>query len=209
MINENLTASYPLRAVARILCIALLLVTHQAPLFADARSDGEQGIEAFKRGDLIESMELLERSARGGYAPAQVTLAYILDISERDEEAFKWYQEAASAGDPAGIFGLASMYEKGEGVERDRVKAGELTRRAAELDYLLAMRAYAYALENGGLGFERDPAAALDWFRRTAEAGDQVAMSRLKEAYSEGQLGLPVDPEKAAYWEAKIMNQGE
>ena len=197
------------RAMARTLLAACLLALPQSPLLADARTDGDEGIAAFERGDLIRSMELLERSARCGYAPAQVTLAYILDISERDEEAFKWYQEAAAANDPGGIFGLGTMYEKGEGVERDPVKAGELMQRAAEMEHMLAIRAYAYALENGDLGFERDEASALEWFRRGAEAGDQVAMRRLRDAHQLGQLGLPVDPKKAADWEEKMNNRGE
>ena len=133
-----------------------------------------------------------------------MTLAYILDISERDEEAFNWYQQAADSNDPAGIFGLGNMYAKGEGTARDPQQAGQLTRRAAEMAHAPAMRAYAYALENGTLGFTRDDAAAVEWFQKAAEAGDQVSMRRLKDAYSQGQLGLPVDPAQASAWEEKI-----
>ena len=192
------------RTVATAIFIFCLLVISQSPTLADAKTDGDRGIEAFRQGNLIESMQLLERSAKAGYAPAQVTLAYILDYSERDKEAFGWYQQAADSNDPAGIFGLGGMYAKGEGVGRDPVKAGQLTRRAAEMAHLPAMRAYAYALENGALGFARDDAAAVEWFRKSAEAGDQVSMHRLKDAYSQGQLGLPVDPAQASAWEEKI-----
>jgi len=192
------------RIVATATFIFCLLVVPQSPALADAKTDGDRGIEEFRQGNLIESMQLLERSAKGGYVPAQVTLAYILDFSERDEEAFGWYQQAADSNDPAGIFGLGGMYAKGEGIGRDPVKAGQLTRRAAEMAHLPAMRAYAYALENGALGFTRDNAAAVEWFEKAAEAGDQVSMQRLKDAYSQGQLGLPVDPAQASAWEEKI-----
>lgn len=181
-----------------------LLLMPQSPLLADAKTDGDRGIEAFRQGNLIESMQLLERSAKEGYTPAQVTLAYILDFSERNEEAFNWYRQAADSNDPAGIFGLGGMYAKGEGVERNAQKAGEMIRRAAEMAHLPAMRAYAYALENGALGFARDEATAVEWFRLAAEAGDQVSMRRLQDAYSQGQLGLPVDPAQASVWEDKI-----
>jgi TPR repeat protein len=181
-----------------------MLVLQQSAVLADARTDGERGIESFRQGRLIESMELLEPSARGGYAPAQVTLAYILDFSERDEEAVHWYRQAAESNNASGIFGLGSMYAKGEGVERDPHKAGQLTRQAAQMEHLLAMRAYAYALQNGALGFERDLTAAVEWFLKAATAGDQVSMRRLQDAYRLGQLGLPVDPDQAAAWENKL-----
>ncbi|HEY5740201.1 MAG TPA: sel1 repeat family protein, partial [Gammaproteobacteria bacterium] len=84
-------------------------------------------------------------------------------------------------------------------------EAGRLIRRAAEMEHLLAMRVYAYALEEGSLGFASDHAAAVEWFRRAAQAGDTVAMRRLRDAYAEGLLGLPVDPEQAAQWDEKIM----
>ena len=190
-----------------IFALCLLGSSLQSPLLADAKTDGDRGIEAYRQGRLIEAMELLERSSQGGYAPAQVMLAFILDTSERDDEAFEWYRQAAEANLPAGIFGLGSMYAKGEGVERDPVEAGRLIRRAAEMEHLPAMRSYASALENGNLGFERDPAAAAEWFQQAAQAGDPVAMRRLRDAYAQGQLGLPVDPEQAAQWEAKITGK--
>jgi TPR repeat protein len=72
------------------------------------------------------------------------------------------------------------------------------------MDHLMAIRVYAYALEDGSLGFASDHAAAVEWFRLAAQAGDPVAMHRLRDAYTEGQLGLPVDPEQAAHWDAQI-----
>jgi len=192
------------RGTVQSILALVLFALLQHPLSADSRTDGEQGIEAFRQGRLIEAMELLERSAVDGYAPAQVNLAYILDTSERDREAFEWYRRAAEANDPAGIFGLGGMYAKGEGVARDAAMAGRLTRRAAEMEHLPAMRAYAYALQNGSLGFDRDTRAAAEWFHRAAQAGDPVSMRRLRDAYALGQLGLPVDPRQAAQWDASI-----
>jgi TPR repeat protein len=195
------------RIVALVIFLSCLLTMQQSLVLADAKSVGDRGIEAFRQGNLIESMQLLEHSANGGYVPAQVTYAYILDISERDEEAVKWYLEAAESNDPAGIFGLGGMYAKGEGVERDPQKAGQWTRQAAEMEHVPAMRTYAYALENGSLGFAQNPTAAAEWFLKAAQAGDDVAMRRLKNAYDEGQLRLPIDPEQASFWEEKINPQ--
>ncbi|HEY5740398.1 MAG TPA: hypothetical protein VIW27_11780, partial [Gammaproteobacteria bacterium] len=114
--NRNRAASG--RIARRAIFAACLFGALQSPLLADAQTDGERGIEAYQQGRLIEAMQLLESAAQGGYAPAQVLLAFIHDAAENDSEAFEWYQRAAEAGDAAGIFGLGSMYAKGEGVER-------------------------------------------------------------------------------------------
>ena len=192
------------RIGAPAILLSCLLTMQQSPLLADARSDGDRGIEAFRQGNLIESMQLLERSALAGYVPAQVTYAYILDISERDEDAVKWYRQAAESNDPAGKFGLGGMYAKGEGVERDPQQAGLWTRQAAEMEHVPAMRAYAYALENGSLGFAQNFTLSVEWFLKAAVAGDDVSMRRLKNAYAAGQLGLPIDPVQASFWDEKI-----
>jgi TPR repeat protein len=149
---------------------------------ADAKADGDRGIEEYANGNLIESIQLLEKSANEGYVRAQVFLAYILDQGEQDLQAFHWYQRAAESSDPAGLFGLGSMYAKGEGTEKNPILAGILIRQAARLDHMEAMRAYAYALENGNLGFPQDHAGAAEWFVKAAAAGDQVSMRRLMEA---------------------------
>ncbi|UCH40122.1 MAG: hypothetical protein JSU67_18705, partial [Gammaproteobacteria bacterium] len=70
-------------AIKKNLVFALLLMSAVVPpgLQADARSDGERGIAEYRKGNLIVGMELLQKSAEAGYAPAQTTLAYILDAA--------------------------------------------------------------------------------------------------------------------------------
>ncbi len=173
------------------------------PILADAKSDGDKGIEEYRKGNLIQALELLKSSAERGYAPAQVTLAFILDYAEDDEEAFHWYQQAAEQNDAGGFFGMAIMYSKGEGTAKDPVKAGELIKQSADMQHLPAMRALAYALEVGNYGLKKDDSEAVQWYLRAAEAGDKASMQRLKEAYSAGELGLAVDADQAAEWERK------
>ena len=172
----------------------------------DAITDGDRGIEEFRKGNLIEAMELLRSSAMQGYAPAQNTLAYILDQSEEDKDAFHWFQQAALQGNSAGQFGLGNMYAKGEGVARDPIKAGEWIRKSAQQMHVPAMRAYAYALEFGQLGFNQDEQAAGQWYLKAADAGDEVAMRRLSIAFAKGELGFRQDMIQAAFWESKIKN---
>lgn len=189
-----------------ILCYlaSLALIPWPSPAAADARADGERGIAEYRGGNLIDGMRLLESSARAGYVPAQVTLAYILDQSENNAAAFHWYSEAARSNDPAALFGLGGMFAKGEGTAPDPARAGELIRRAAELDHVPAMRAYAYALEHGSLGFAHRYGSAAEWFRRAAEHGDPDSMRRLRDAYRLGQLGLAVDEREATAWDAQM-----
>lgn len=187
--------------------MALLLLL-PSMLQADARSDGDQGIAEYRKGNLIEAMQLLEKSAAQGYVPAQTTLAYILDAAEQDDDAFHWYQQAAESNDATGLFGLGGMYIKGEGTVKDPVKGGQLIKRAAQLEHVRAMRVYARALEHGQLGLEPDHRSAAEWYQKAARLGDQNSMRRLKEAYTLGQLGLPVDPQQVEAWDEKI-NQPE
>jgi len=185
-----------------LILISILLMP--STLQADARSDGELGIAEYRNGNLIEAMQLLEKSAMQGYLPAQTTLAFILDSAERDSEAFHWYREAAERQDAAGLFGLAGMYAKGEGITKDPGKAGRLIQQAAGLEHLEAMRVFAHALEYGQLGFSTSPGTAAKWYRQAAGLGDEVSIRRLQQAYSLGQLGLPVDAQQAEAWRKKL-----
>jgi TPR repeat protein len=191
-----------------LICLLALFLLLPSTLQADARTDGDQGIEEYRKGNLIEGMQLLEKSAAQGYAPAQTTLAYILDASEQDADAFHWYQQAAESNDAAGLFGLGGMYIKGEGTVKDPIKGGQLIEKAAQFDHVQAMRVYARALEHGQLGIEPDQRSAAEWYLKAASLGDQNSMLRLKKAYTLGQLGLPVDPQQVEAWDKKI-NQPE
>lgn len=194
----------PVNYFGGLLLALVSILAIPATLQADARSDGDQGIAEYRKGNLIEAMQLLEKSAAQGYIPAQTTLAFILDSAERDVDAIHWYQQAAEHQDTAGLFGLAGMYAKGEGADKDPRKAGQLTRQAAQLGHVEAMRVYAHALEYGQLGFEQSPPSAAKWYLKAAGLGDQISMQRLKKAYTEGELGLPVDAQQARAWRNKL-----
>jgi len=195
------------RIFGEIIFLFSFLMLSSSFVLADAKTDGDKGIEEFRNGNLIKAMRLLEISAEQDSVPAQVTLAYILDQSEQNSEAFHWYQQAAKNKDAAGLFGLGGMYAKGEGTPADPPKAGQLIKQSALLGHLPAMRAYAYALEYGQLGFSQNNSAAAEWFLKAANSGDEVSMLRLRNAYTLGQLGMSIDPEQASKWDAEI-NKG-
>lgn len=191
----------------RVLCYTILLMCCNSLAHSDAIVDGNKGIEEFRKGNLIEAMQLLRSSAKQGYAPAQNTLAYILDQSEVNEDAFYWFQQAALQGHAAGQLGLGNMYAKGEGIKKDPIKAGEWIEKSARQMHVPAMRAYAYALEFGQLGFTQDKKSSGQWYLKAANAGDEVAMRRLSKAYRIGELGFKQDSTQAIFWESKINNR--
>ena len=190
----------------KVILIALSITTMAQTSSAQpsAAELGEEGIREYEQGNLIDAMALLNQSAEQGYLPAQVRLGYILDQAEENEAAVEWFRSAADANDPAAQLGLAKMYAKGEGLEKNNELAVQWLRRAVAQDYPPAMSIYAYALERGEMGLTPDPAQALHLFQRAGETQDNVAMTRLVRAYRSGELGLAADPEIASNWENKL-----
>ena len=195
--------------ILRLASLLLINFSLISTTLADAKTDGDKGIAEYRQGNMIEGMQLLQKSAEQGYAPAQVTLAYILDHAEQNKEAFFWYEAAAEQKNAGGIFGLGTMYAKGEGAEKDHIKAGRLIEQSAQLGHIPAMLAYANALEHGQLGFDRSNSKSATWYLKAANAGDDFSMQRLKKAYLNGELGLSKDLEEAAKWDAKINPKTE
>jgi TPR repeat protein len=100
------------------------------------------------------------KAAEAGSALAQARLAWIHDLSEENEAAVKWYRASADQGHPDGQYGLAEMYAKGEGVEKDLDEAVLWFTRAAENGNLRAQRVLISAYKNGVLGQTADPLKA-------------------------------------------------
>jgi TPR repeat protein len=146
----------------------------------------------FARGDLSAAMALWKKAAEQGHAPAQARLGDILDKSEEDEEAVKWYRNAAAQGNAAGEFGLGQMYAKGEGLDKDLVQAQAHLLRAAQLDHPAAIGVLMQAYRNGGLGLARDPVQADAW---------EARLVALVPAYQ--RAGAPKAAEKARKKDAK------
>lgn len=148
--------------------------------FADPGRDAGLAEKAYNAGDLPGAMELLRKAAVQSYAPAQVRLAELLDAAEEDEEAVRWLRIAAEQGSAAGELGLGGMYLKGEGVERDPVKAIYWFRRAAEQNYLPAVELLARGYRTGGFGSEADIKLAQFWENRASALKDSMAAEKIK-----------------------------
>lgn len=145
-----------------------------SPGAGDARADEaseifEKGLAAYNRGDLPGALPLFRQAAEEGSADAQAWLGYLLDFAEDDAEAVRWYKAAAEQGHAEGLAGLADMYAKGEGVEKDPGEARLLYEKAAEAGQDRAARVLAQAYEQGGLDVQPDAGMAAYWKSREAE----------------------------------------
>jgi TPR repeat protein len=167
-------------SIRRFAYLTTLLATTSlvSPVLAQADPDAEEpqaevddfqtGLDAYNRGDLPGAMTSFRVAAEAGSEEAQVWLGYILDQSENNEEAVRWYRAAADQGNIDGIVGLAEMYAKGEGVDRDLDKARALFEKAAEAGHAGSIRVLVAAYENGGLGIEADATELAYWKSREA-----------------------------------------
>jgi len=158
--------------------VVLSCLVLAGPISAEAQAEDaskafEKGLAAYNRGDLPGALPLFRQAAEGGSAEAQAWLGYILDFAEENDEAVRWYRASAEQGLAEGMAGLADMYAKGEGVEKDVAEARSLYERAAGAGSDRAARVLAGAYETGGLGVEADAARAAYWKSREAElSGD-------------------------------------
>ena len=63
------------RIFGEVIFLFCFLMLPSSLVLADAKTDGDKGIAEYRKGNLIEAMDLLEKSAVKGYTPAQITLA--------------------------------------------------------------------------------------------------------------------------------------
>ena len=189
------------------LCLICALLISISPL---ARAEtSEQYVElaeqAFEKADIVSAMNYYRKAANNGYAPAQNRLAYLLDKSEENEEAFAWYQKAAAQNDAEAQFNLARLHAAGEGVKQDHEQAYLLFTKSAEQRYAPAIRVLALAHEQGQLGQRIDYEKSQHWLQLGQQVNDYWSIKRLAKAYSEGELGLRINREKAAELEQQLL----
>lgn len=192
-----------------IVLLAALLAWQGWAAAASSEEDFHAGSQAYRRGDVVQAVVLLRKSADAGHAPSQTLLAYILDKAGANEEAVAYYRRAAAQGDPEGGFALGLMYAAGEGVERDLAQARRWIAHAAEMGHAGAINTLASAYIRGELGIDepqRNSANALRWVRMAADSGYLPAMEDLAAAYRTGAYGLAIDVREAEALDAKVVS---
>jgi TPR repeat protein len=195
----------PLRSISSLWIIAGLLAL-VPPIGVSAESIEDyiaEAEKAFDRSDIVSAIANYRKAAEAGNVSAQNRLAYLLNVSEQNQEAIAWYQKAAAAGSAEAEFHLAGMYAEGDGTAQDLGQALSLFTSAANKGYPPAIHVMAAAYENGEMGLRVDYEAAREWLDRGIQLNDPWAIERLAKAYSNGELGLRIDRQEAARLEQR------
>src|SRR5438046_2467882 len=93
----------------------------------------------------------------------------------RDRVNLERTQTSAAAGDANAIGNLADRYWRGDGVNRDRSKAVDLYRRAADLGNGAAMLQLGFLHQNG-TDLPKGDEQAARWFGKAVDSGNESAM---------------------------------
>lgn len=189
--------------------LGVVLIGWACGTVAAPQEDFRVGESAYRAGDVAGALSPLRRAADAGHAPAQALYGHILDVSEFNEEASRYYRQAAEQGNADGQFGLAALYASGEGIERDAAAARQWFERAAAQGHAHAINALAQAYLAGDLGFKPGPqeTAGLAWVRKAADQGYYPSLDYLARGLRSGSFGV-VDLDQAERLEARMRALG-
>ena len=115
-------------------------------------------------------------------------------------------QKKAEQGDAEAQFNLGVLYDNGEGVKQNRVKAAEWYRLAAEQEHAKA-QCNLGVLYDRGKGVEQNHTEAAKWYRRAADKGNAAAQSNLGLLYDSGK-GVEQNHTEAAKWYRRAADKG-
>ena len=119
-------------------------------------------------------LKLLRDSAEKGWIPAMINLGYLAEagkyIRQDYNEAFRWFERAATLGIGEAQLQLGACYHYGFGTSPNFSMAAKFYRLSADQTNFVAMKSLGYLLMNGyGVNKNEDAAKAL--FLRAANEG--------------------------------------
>jgi len=140
-----------------------------------------------------------------------MSLGFIYEVGQGVEadldEARRWYERGAAAGDGIAMYALGRLYEFAIGVERDYAQAFAWYAQSALTGEIPAALTRMGILHADGLGVEQDYSTARDLWEEAALAGDDDALLNLGYLYQAGQ-GVPTDMERAARYYIEALSLG-
>ena len=122
------------------------------------------------------------------------------------EAAGQWLALAEDGCAPAQR-ALGSLYERGQGVEKNAANAFEWTKKAAEQNDPVAMFNLA-CYHDKGFGVKKNQQTALTWYRKAAEYGHPEAAALIASLIETGDRGLEKDMDEAVRWYQIAANRG-
>jgi hypothetical protein len=135
----------------------------------DARAMFFAACVCWRRNELMEDIELVQRAAQLGYAPAQARVSEWKLGSER----FSWAEKAAAQGDRDGLCCFANCLWNAVGCAVDKSRALVLYKEAAELENLYGCWWYAER------AFTEDDWERFHWWGRAATLGEEASRQSL------------------------------
>ncbi|MBL0173363.1 MAG: sel1 repeat family protein [Gemmatimonadaceae bacterium] len=120
-----------------------------------------------------DAFDACASEAASGKALAQRQLAMLYlegrGTGRSDQQATKWFTDAANNGDIESMFQFALALERGRGIKKDQSAALRWYTRAADGGHAAAQYALGQAYERGRLGARKDKRQALEWYRKAAD----------------------------------------
>src|SRR5262245_6778407 len=141
----------------------------------------------------------------GGATGIIVELQHHMNDSTK-KQVFAVFQAGADHGDGISMANLGKLYQYGQGVAQDYVKARDWYEKAAANGYANAMFSLGGLYQNGQ-GVAQDYAKAREWYEKGAAKGDASAMFSLGGLYESG-AGVAQDYAKAREWYEKGADKG-
>ena len=114
--------------------------------------------------------------------------------------------DKARNGDPIAQLEIGICYQKGDGVEKDEIKAFEWFEQSARQGNADAQTCLGLCY-GMGMGVQKDFDQAIKWWRKAAYQGHPQAQYYLGNCYNHG-TGVSVDYTHAALWYQKAAEQG-
>lgn len=128
-------------------------------------------------------------------------------LAQNDARGLALLTRTAEAGLPLAQYRLAKLYESGDGVELDPMRALQWTERAAASGNVRAMHDLGFYYARGDAA-TLDETAAFRWFRQAAEFGLADSQYNLGILYQQGR-GVSADMAEALFWFTLAADQGD
>ena len=98
-----------------------------------------------------------------------------------DQQATKWFTDAANNGDVESMYQFALSLERGRGIKKDQSAALRWYTRAGDGGHAAAQYALGQAYERGRLSAPKDKRQALEWYRKAAAQNYGDATTKVRD----------------------------
>ncbi|KXS16226.1 HCP-like protein [Gonapodya prolifera JEL478] len=147
------------------------------------------------------------RAATQGHPGAQNLLGMLYvdgigdDVPKDPITGLRWYMRSSEQGDPAAIYNIATLFERGLAIQEDMQEAFDWYMRAAAYGSISAANIIGlfYEQEQELAQVEARHQLAYQWYARAAHQGHPFAQYNLGRCYSEG-IGCDRSHGQALHW---------